>query len=253
MGVGIGGILGLWRAIRARVGRAGGLFRYGARRGLCNRSLAFLVLCGLCWGIALPKGAVAQTIRVAMLGDSLTAGYGLAPQEGLVAQLQAWLIAQGRGDVSVLNAGVSGDTSAGGLARLGWTLADGVDGLIVALGGNDMLRGIEPGNTRANLGQIVQQAQAQGVSVLLVGMQAPGNFGLDYKAAFDAIYPDLAAQYGVALMPGFFSALLQPGQGPGDILSLLQADGIHPNAIATGQIAAALGPYVLALASEAAR
>ena len=203
--------------------------------------------------MALPKGAVAQSIRVAVLGDSLTAGYGLAPQEGLVAQLQAWLIAQGRGDVGVINAGVSGDTSAGGLARLGWTLADGVDGLIVALGGNDMLRGIDPGNTRANLGQIVQQAQAQGVSVLLVGMQAPGNFGPDYKAAFDAIYPDLAAQYSVALMPGFFSALLQPGQGPGDILPLLQADGIHPNAVATGQIAAAVGPYVLALAAEAAR
>jgi len=195
--------------------------------------------------------AVATTTMVAF-GDSLTAGYGLAPEDGFVPQLQAWLTAQGQ-DVKVVNAGVSGDTTAGGLARLDWTLTSDVKAMIVTFGGNDLLRGIDPGVSRANLDGILKGAEARGVKVLLVAMAGPGNYGPDYKAAFDAMYPDLAAQYRVDLFPDFFGPLI--GDGPPDpakLVRFLQADGLHPNPEGVKKIVAGIGPAVVKLLGEVA-
>ncbi len=209
---------------------------YGALRVARNLCAALLLL---------SKPVVAETITIAALGDSLTQGYGLPEAEGFVPQLQAWLQEQGA-DVTVVNAGVSGDTTAGGLARVGWTLGPDVDAMIVTLGGNDMLRGIDPAVSRGNLDGILTAAGQAGVAVLLVGMQAPGNYGPDYKAEFDAIYPDLAAIHGAALFPTFFEGLMT-----GDIdaarSAFMQPDGIHPNADGVARIVAALGPAVLDL------
>jgi acyl-CoA thioesterase-1 len=212
---------------------------YGLRRALLN----LLILICLAWP------AQAGTTLVA-LGDSLTEGYGLAPEDGFVPRLQAWLTAQGQ-DVTVVNAGVSGDTTAGGLARLDWSLTPDVKAMIVTLGGNDMLRGIDPASTRANLEGILKGAEAKGVKVLLVGMLAPGNYGPDYRKAFDAIYPDLAAQYHVDLFPGFYAPLI--GDGPADPAALapwLQPDGLHPNPEGVKKIVAGIGPAVLKLLGE---
>lgn len=189
---------------------------------------------------------VTGTLTVAALGDSLTAGYGLAPDAGLVPQLQAWLTAQGE-DVVLINAGVSGDTTAGGLSRLEWTLTPQVQALIVTLGGNDMLRGLPPSESRANLEAIVKGATDRGLAVLIIGMAAPGNYGPDYKVEFDAIYPELAATYGALLVPSFFGALMTDTQDPANLQALMQADGIHPNAEGVRQIVAGIGPKVRAL------
>jgi len=199
--------------------------------------------------VALLLASPAAATTIAALGDSLTQGYGLAPEEGFVPQLQAWLEAHGK-TVTVQNAGVSGDTSAGGLARLDWTLAPDVQGLIVTLGANDMLRGLDPGQTRANLDAILKGAQAKKIPVLLIAMQAPGNYGPDYKAQFDALYPDLAAQYRVLLAPGFFAPLLDANPDPAALTQYLQPDGLHPNAQGVQVIVAGLGPYVLDLLKE---
>lgn len=217
-------------------------FTYGPIRALRNGTIALLL------AFALP-GAPAEAATLAALGDSLTQGYGLAPEEGFVPQLQAWLRAQGA-DVTVENAGVSGDTSAGGLARLDWTLAPEVQGLIVTLGANDMLRGLDPAATRANLEAILQGAAARHIPVLLIGMQAPGNYGPDYKTQFDAIYPALAAQYHVLLAPGFFAPLLGETPDPAAMARYLQADGLHPNPQGVQKIVAGLGPHVLDLLKE---
>jgi len=210
---------------------------YGLIRALRNVTIALL----------LASPAAATTI--AALGDSLTQGYGLAPEEGFVPQLQAWLAAQGK-TVTVQNAGVSGDTSADGLARLDWTLAPEVQGLIVTLGANDMLRGIDPAQTRTNLDALLQGAKAKNIPVLLVGIQAAGNYGPDYKAQFDAIYPDLAAQYHVLLAPGFFAPLVAKAPDPAALTQYLQPDGLHPNAQGVQMIVAGIGPFVLDLLKE---
>ncbi len=199
---------------------------------------------------ALSSSVFAEPVTIVALGDSLTAGYGLQDQnDGFVPQLQAWLQAQ-RADVVVQNAGVSGDTSAGGLARLDWALGPEVDALIVTLGGNDMLRGLDPVGTRASLEGILQKAGERGLPVLLVGMQAPGNFGPDYKLTFDAMYPELAAQYGSLLENSFFDGLVAAGAIAGDPASFapfMQADGIHPNPEGVKLIVQGLGPKVLEL------
>lgn len=188
-------------------------------------------------------------MQVVALGDSLTAGYGLAEGEGFVPQLQAWLAANGS-DAVVVNAGVSGDTTAGGLSRLDWALDPGADALIVTLGGNDMLRGLPPEEARANLDAILTKAQAKGLPVLLVGMQAPGNWGPDYKAAFDAAYPELAAKHQVLFADSFLGPLLDKAGDPAALAPWLQADGIHPNAEGVKLIVAGLGPKVLELVGQ---
>jgi acyl-CoA thioesterase-1 len=190
------------------------------------------------------NAVAAQGANILALGDSLTAGYGLPQEEGLVPQLQAWLTAQGA-DVNLINAGVSGDTTAGGAARLEWSLAVGAQALIVNLGGNDMLRGLDPSVARSNLTQIMEMARAKGLPVLLVGMLAPGNYGPAYKAQFEAIYPDLAEGYDALLLPVYFApiATAEGGIDP----AFMQPDGIHPNAEGVARIVAAMGPKVLEL------
>ncbi|MEM7615496.1 MAG: arylesterase, partial [Pseudomonadota bacterium] len=193
--------------------------------------------------------ASAQQITLAALGDSLTQGYGLPEAEGFVPQLQAWLVENGHGEVTVLNAGVSGDTTAGGLARVAWTLSDDVDAMIVALGGNDVLRGLDPASSRANLEGILVAAREAEVPVLLSGMRAPSNYGPDFKENFDAMYPELATEYGAVLHP-FFLEGLGSGEDLGAARALLQSDGIHPNAEGVAQIVAQIGPYVVDLLEQ---
>ncbi len=189
--------------------------------------------------------AAAEPVTIVALGDSLTAGYGLQQEDGFVPQLQAWLDGQGA-DAVVLNAGVSGDTTAGGASRLGWALTPATDALIVNLGGNDMLRGIDPGEVRANLEQIMAQAQAKGLPILLVGLRAPGNYGADYKAAFDAVYPALAEKYDAVFVLNYFIPLIDQEKALLDP-ALMQLDGIHPNKRGVAVAVAALGPKVMEL------
>ena len=218
-----------------------GLSGYGAGRTLRNLVFASIVL-------AAP--AYAETVTVAALGDSLTAGYGLPQGDGFVPQMQAWLTAHGA-DVVLVNAGVSGDTTAGGLARTDWTLTPDVDGVIVALGGNDFLRGIDPANSRHNLRGILEAAKGKAVPVLLVGIVAGSNYGPEFKQAFDTMYPDLAAEYGAALYRDWFSGLVVDGNMQGARDNYLQSDGIHPNAEGVKLIVEAMGPAVLDLIEQA--
>lgn len=187
--------------------------------------------------------AQAAETQILALGDSLTQGYGLSQGDGFVPQLRKWLAARGH-DVEVINAGVSGDTTAGGLSRVKWSLTPEVDGMIVALGGNDLLRGLSPEAARANIKGILDVAKAQGVEVLLVGLYAPGNFGAEYKTAFDAMYPDLSKQYETLYFPDFFEGLRQAGATASNNSAFMQPDGIHPNAKGVGHIVNEIGPAV---------
>ncbi len=187
--------------------------------------------------------ASAAEIRLAALGDSLTQGYGLPQADGFVPQLEGWLRARGHA-VQILNAGVSGDTTAGGLSRVDWTLTPDVQGLIVALGGNDVLRGTDPANSRANLRGILEVAQAKGVQVLLIGIEAPGNYGPDYKQAFDTIYPDLTAEFGTLYARSFLSGLTDLPDTDDARAKYMQDDGLHPNADGVLLIVDTLGPAV---------
>lgn len=194
--------------------------------------------------------AGAEPLRVTAFGDSLVQGYGLPQGQGLVPQLQRWLDQNGA-DVTLQNAGVSGDTTAGGAERLDWTLSDNPDGLIVLLGGNDLLRGLSPSEARANLTRILELAEAREVEVLLIGMAAPGNFGPDYKQSFDAIYPDLAAQFDVLLHPDAFAGIVaETGSDLAAARQYFQDDGIHPNAEGVALNVAALGPVALQLLAQ---
>jgi acyl-CoA thioesterase-1 len=196
------------------------------------------------WGYT----ATAEPVVIAALGDSLTQGYGLVEQDGFVPQLERWLQANGA-EVRLINAGVSGDTTAGGAARVEWTLTPDVDAMIVALGGNDLLRGLDPDLSRANLTAILSAAETSNVDVLLIGMQAPGNYGPDYKQAFDTIYPDLAEQFDVLYAESFFDGLASGGD-PNAVSQYMQPDGIHPNAQGVARIVEALGPSVLELVKK---
>lgn len=207
------------------------------------RNAAFAVL-------ALSSSALAEPVTIVALGDSLTAGYGLADQsQGFVPVLEGWLKAKGH-EVAVQNAGVSGDTTAGGLARVGWALGPETDALIVTLGGNDLLRGIDPASSKANLDGILKEAAARNLPVLLVAMKAPGNFGPEYKATFDAMYGELSSQYGTLLAEDFFAGLRAAGADPADPASLaafMQPDGLHPSPEGVKLIVEGLGPQVEAL------
>jgi acyl-CoA thioesterase-1 len=210
---------------------------------------AGIALCGVAWAGA----AAAQEdgrMDILALGDSLTQGYGLIEQEGFVPQMRAWLAERGH-EVRLVNGGVSGDTTAGGLARVGWSLTPEIDAMIVALGGNDVLRGLPPEAARDNLAGILDAAAEADVEVLLVGMEAPGNYGPEYKAAFDAIYPGLAERYDVLLAPTFFEGLQGEGATLGEVGAYMQSDGIHPNAEGVARIVEALGPRVEALIEAA--
>jgi acyl-CoA thioesterase-1 len=169
---------------------------------------------------AAPAAKPAPRARIAVLGDSLTAGLGIAKTASYPALLQERLDAA-KLDFEVVNAGVSGDTSAGGLARLDWALDGDVRILIVALGGNDGLRGLPAEELQQNLAQIIERAQARGITVILAGMEAPPNYGRDYIVSFHKVYPALAAKYRVALVPFLL-------QGVAGDETLNQRDGIHP-------------------------
>jgi acyl-CoA thioesterase-1 len=218
---------------------------YGASRRT-GKALTFgiLVVPVTAWS------ALAEPVVIAALGDSLTHGYGLPQGDGFVPQLESWLNAKGL-DVIVQNAGVSGDTTQGGLSRVSWTLGPDVDAMIVSLGGNDALRGIDLAVSKANLAGIIEAGQAAEVDVLLIGVEAPMNFGADYKQAFDGMYGELAAEFNVELAPDFFEAIRDlPAE---ELRALMQADGIHPNVQGVAQIVPALGPYVQGLAESAAK
>lgn len=197
-------------------------------------------------GLVFWSGVAQAEIVVVALGDSLTQGYGLFEEDGFVPQLDGWLDAQGH-DVQLINAGVSGDTTTGGLSRVAWTLSDNVDAMIVALGGNDLLRGIDPGLSRSNLEGILQAAAAADVEVLLVGMQAPGNYGPEYKAAFDGMYPELADTYGTVFHDSFFAGFGEAQDDWEAALKLMQPDGIHPNVEGVKLIVESVGPKVVEL------
>ena len=163
-----------------------------------------------------------KPIKMVVLGDSLSAGFGLAGIDAFPAKLQKALKAKGI-DVDMINAGVSGDTSSGGRDRLDWSVPDGTDAVIIELGANDALRGIDPAVTRAALSDIVSRLKARGVAVLLCGMLAPPNYGADFAARFNSIYLDIAKSSGVPLYPFFL-------EGVAADTRLNQADGMHPTA-----------------------
>lgn len=192
----------------------------------------------------------ADPIKIAALGDSLTQGYGLPVDQGFVPQLSKWLATQGA-DVDLINAGVSGDTTAGGLSRIAWTLTDDVDALIVALGGNDLLRGIDPAVSRANLDGILKAASERDLPVLLIGMDAPANYGAAFETAFDAMYPDLADIHDALYHPNFLQALATQEDRVATLRDYMQRDGIHPNARGVALIVKDVGPQVLALSQKA--
>ena len=185
--------------------------------------------------------AKAEPIKMLALGDSLTAGYGLGPSEGLTAQLQVQLDKlYGDDKILVINAGVSGDTTRGGLARLDWALADNPDVVMVALGGNDMLRGLEPSESMENLKNILSKLQVAGKPTLLAGMLAPSNMGARYTQEFDAIYPALADDFDVIFYPFFLEGVaLDP--------NLNLPDGLHPNREGIAIMVDGLMPFVQAL------
>lgn len=210
-------------------------------RAIRNAGLALFLISGI---------ASAEPVTIAALGDSLTQGYGLAPDQGFVPQLSAWLSGQGA-DVTVINAGVSGDTTAGGLARIDWTLTEDVDALIVALGANDMLRGIDPALSRGNLDGILTKAADRELPVLLVGIDAPSNYGADYEAAFDGMYPELAESHDALLYPNFFAALAALEDRESALRTHMQPDAIHPSAVGVSAIVDDMGPSVLALIAKA--
>jgi acyl-CoA thioesterase-1 len=200
------------------------------------KSGAFKLLASMIVAMALVSPCAAAQVKILALGTSLTQGYGLPPGTDFTVVLQAKLKASGI-DATVINAGVSGDTSAGGLARLDWSLADHPNAVIVELGSNDALRGTDPAETEKNLGAILARLKAVHIPALLCGMKAPRNLGPEYAAQFDAIYPKLAKQYGAILYPFILDGVaLDP--------KLNQADGMHPDPAGVKIIVARMLPYV---------
>ena len=201
--------------------------------GLVFAPLAFIIV------TAALTPVLASQQRLMVYGDSLVAGYGLSAGEGFPEQLQQALTAAGR-NVKVLNAGVSGDTSAGGLARLEWALSDRPDAVIIVLGGNDMLRGLDPQQTRENLFQILTRLRQDNIKILLCGMLAPINLGLVYRQQFDSIYPELADRFSTGFYPFFLDGVaLNP--------EFNQPDGLHPNKAGVAVITRSVFPAVLSI------
>jgi acyl-CoA thioesterase-1 len=197
---------------------------------------AFLIVLGLAAPACMNPARAVDPVRILAFGDSLTAGYGLPEEDTLTARLADALNKMGRPAV-VINGGVSGDTTADGVTRIDWALADQPQIMILALGANDMLRGIDPRSTRANLEAIIEKAKQAGVEIVLAGMLAPPNLGTEYKTAFDAIYPGLAKAHNLLLMPFLLQDVAQ-------ISDLNQGDGIHPNGNGVAVMVGNLLPYV---------
>lgn len=209
---------------------------YGLRRGLVQGcAAAFLAIVGVGPGVQ----AADRPVKIVVLGDSLTAGFGLPLQDAFPAKLEQALKAKGAA-VAIVNAGVSGDTASSGLSRVDWSVPQDTDAVIVELGANDALRGIDPKLTRDALDGIVRQLRARKIEVLLCGMRAPRNLGEDYARAFDLIYPDIARAHSVALYPFFLEGV---AVDPKFTLS----DGMHPNAEGVAKIVEAILPAVESL------
>ena len=206
---------------------------------LCRVS-ALAIALGLL--VSAPIAAAAQ-VEIVAFGDSLTAGYGVGPGESFPEQLEAALRARGQ-DVTVANAGVSGDTASDGLARLEWSVPAEADIVIVELGSNDALRGIDPAVTRKALSEILAKLTGRGQSALLAGALAPPNLGDAYAEKFNPIYPELAAEHGVPLYRFFLDGVAADPK-------LNQPDGMHPNAEGVAKIVEAMLPYVEALVMKA--
>jgi acyl-CoA thioesterase I len=206
---------------------------YGRFAAAVNSLLIAILWLGLCL-----LGANAQTapIKLAILGDSLAAGYGVSPAQAMPARLEAALKKAGR-NVAIINHGVSGDTTAGGLERIDWMMADKPDIVIVELGGNDVLRGTDPATTERNLDGIITKLKAAGVTVWLAGMLAPRNYGSEYAQQFDGIYKRLADKHGVSLYPFFLDGVAADP-------ALNQPDGIHPNPKGVDVIVERILPFV---------
>ncbi len=216
----------------------GAAYAYGAVLQLRNLAAATVFAA---------TSVAAENVEIIILGDSLTAGYGLPAADGFVPQMQAWLDKAGV-QVTLVNAGVSGDTTAGGLSRVDWMLTPDIDAMVVALGGNDYLRGLDPAVSRENLRGILDKAMAADLDVLLIGITAGGNYGPDYQDDFNSMYTELAQIYDVPLVPTFFQGVIEAVETQDAVLSYMQSDGIHPNASGVGLIVSSLGPQFAALA-----
>ena len=211
------------------------LVLYGAYQSLSKAALALIFL--------ISQPALSESSTILALGDSLVQGYGLSHNDGFVPQLEKWLSDNGT-PVNIINAGVSGDTTAGGSERILWSLNDDVDAIILALGSNDMLRGIDPSETRANLRKILEVGKNLELKLMIIGIPASNNFGPLYKKKFDAIFQDLATDYNAIYFKNFFEAIMDPEKPNLPQLQLLQQDRLHPNAEGISKIVEKLGPTV---------
>lgn len=208
---------------------------YGRFAAMVNSRIAALAVLLFCVA-ALPANAQTGPVKLAILGDSLAAGYGLAPAQAFPTRLDAALKAQNR-NVTIINHGVSGDTTAGGLERIDWMMADKPDIVLVELGGNDGLRALDPAATERNLDAIVTKLKAAGATVWMAGMLAPRNFGPEYAKAFDGIFKAVADKHGVPLYAFFLDGVAQDP-------ALNQPDGIHPNAKGVDIVVERILPFV---------
>jgi acyl-CoA thioesterase-1 len=212
---------------------------YGKLGHKVQRIAAAFAAAGLIFAWVADARAAERTIKVVALGDSLTAGYQLPASAAFPVQLEQALKGKGLA-VEIANAGVSGDTSSGGLARLDWSVPEGTDAVILELGANDMLRGVDPKVTRAALAEIVRRLKARHIEVLLCGMLTAPNLGPEYGRAFDAIYPELAAANDVLLYPFFLDGVVADAK-------LHIGDGLHPTGEGVAKIVAGILPQVEAL------
>ena len=187
-----------------------------------------------------------ERVDILMIGDSLTQGYGLKEQDGLVPQMTEYAFRQGY-SIRLINAGVSGDTTAGGLERIAWSMEPGLDAAIVALGGNDMLRGIAPEVVRANMIGILEVIKEANIPLMIVGSIAPNNYGSDYKKDFDRIFPELAQNYDALYLSSLFDPFIANGDLNQNMSQFFQADGLHPNAEGVTRIIESIGPVFLKL------
>lgn len=206
---------------------------YGVVVRLVNLTLPLLLFLGIV------TGAQAEPIRILALGDSLTAGYGLSKADSFTVRLEKALREKGHA-VTVINAGVSGDTTAGGLNRVDWLLSEPLSAVIISLGANDGLRGLDPAAMRKNLDEILNRVSERGLPVLLAGMRAPPNLGPEYGQEFNAVFPALAREHDAVFFPFFL-------EGVAAVPTLNQADGIHPNPAGVSVIVDNILPHVLQL------
>jgi acyl-CoA thioesterase I len=215
---------------------------YGYERGFRYIAQAGAAILALAFSTVTPYAGPPAPVKIVAFGDSLTAGLGLPVSQGFAPRLQAALI--GKGDAAeVSNAGVSGSTASDGLARLDWSVPDGTEAVILELGANDMLRGLNPRGTREALTTILRRLSDRRIRVLLCGIRAAPNLGSDYVKSFEGIYPELAAAFGVPLYPFFLDGVAADPK-------LLQYDGLHPNAAGVDVIVARILPDVEALVAE---